>query len=70
MYEYVINDYTVCELIYTPNTIYPWSMQKYVKQNDKWNKSTFKRFETLEQARDYCIKLIRKEKSKHARMDQ
>ena len=69
MYEYVINDYTVCEVIYTLNTLYPWSVQKYIKQDDKWHKGTFKRFETLEQAREYCINLIRKEKSKHGGMD-
>lgn len=65
MYEFVLNEFTVLELVYGASQKHKWTLQKYVHNGHVWERSNFyKRFDTFEDARIYIHKLMRKEKHK------
>lgn len=57
MYEFIINNYTVCEVKYSPLTEHKWHLYKYVKVGEQWLETRFIKFHTLNEARSYCMNL-------------
>lgn len=57
MYEFVISDIMIAECTYCSCTLYPWSVELYLSLDGKWYPyGKIKRFETLDNARNYCIR--------------
>lgn len=66
MYEFVLNDYTVLELVFSEHTKHKWTLQKWLYNGHVWECSRwYKRFDDFEEARLYINKLMRKEKHKN-----
>lgn len=63
MYEFH-NENTSYELIYCEYCKHKWAVEKYERKDGKWikNNHVFKRFDTLEEAKEWVLVRLRKEK--------
>ena len=58
MYTYTdYEELNAWNLIFSDICIHRWLAEKWIKKDDQWTKTnTYKKFDTLEEARDYCLK--------------
>ena len=56
MYTYTdYEELNAWNLIFSENCIHRWLAEKWIKKDNKWTKTdTYKKFDTLEEAREYC----------------
>lgn len=57
MYEWTNKEKTIVwTAVFTDCCKHKWTIEKYIKVNGKWRSIEYKRFDTLEDARQYALK--------------
>lgn len=65
MYEWLITEYDLLQACYAPICKRKWVVTRWKHSDQGWKEyGKVHRFATFDEARDYCVKIMRKERHK------
>lgn len=65
MYQWLISEYDVISCDYAPKCKYKWLVTRWYHNESGWKQyGKSRKFSSLDEARNYCINLMRKERHK------